>query len=227
MVTEPCIVDGRICGIFSKYPERCQLCINYSNFSPQKEKNKSQSFRKYKKSERVGAKFEENTLDIFKQSLGTKASLTPNSGAGSVKGDIQLKGMVPVYIECKTKEVDKIARGSKTFTIHREWLEKCKKEYKERGDEFWSLIFNFNELDRNEAYAIIDMNELSAWIATLDHDRRIAKEAQFTIDQYKHKNRELELEIIQLKTQVKNLKNECDLLNQIKDFSQLKDRYKI
>ena len=57
--TEACIKNNKVCENFTKYPVRCDLCINQSFFTPVKTVNKT-GLRTYKKSSRMGAKFEES-----------------------------------------------------------------------------------------------------------------------------------------------------------------------
>lgn len=70
-----------------------------------------------------------------------------NSGATMfAPGDVTLDQFL---LECKTKMTD-----SQTITIHRDWLEKIRKEALFAGKPYQALLFNFGPNQRN--YAIID-----------------------------------------------------------------------
>ena len=56
--------------------------------------------------------------------------MTLNSGATVLeKGDEQISGIINVMEELKTQMPDR-AKGTKTFTIKRQWLDKLNKEAK-------------------------------------------------------------------------------------------------
>lgn len=70
-----------------------------------------------------------------------------NSGATMfAPGDVTLDQFL---LECKTKMTD-----SQTITIHKDWLEKIRKEALFAGKPYQALLFNFGPNQRN--YAIID-----------------------------------------------------------------------
>lgn len=166
MTEGPCIKNGSYC---SRYPDKCSLCINDSLFLETKTK-KPNSMRKYKKSSRMGANFEEKVKETTNKKLYASSDLTPNSGAGDVKGDIAIYGCINMALELKTKVKPKITRGSLSFTIQKEWLEKLNKESKAANKEFWALIFSFLEDDKN-IYSIVEYDQLMSMIATMAHDR--------------------------------------------------------
>lgn len=168
---EACTKNGIPCA---KYPDSCPLCINKSLFVKAKTRNKLPKLRQYKKSNRMGASFEEKVNEITDKKLSAASDLTPNSGAGFIKGDIEISGCIDAALELKTKVKPKITRGSLSFTIQKEWLIKLKQESEEANKEFWALVFSFYEDDSN-IYTILEYEQLSNMLATMAKDRIRAK----------------------------------------------------
>ena len=104
-MSEPCVQDGILC---CKFPDKCPMCINRSLYVASKVKKRPANLRKYKKSERVGAIFEEKVKEDSNQKLYAASNLTPNSGAGDIKGDISIYGCINMALELKTKIKPKI-----------------------------------------------------------------------------------------------------------------------
>ena len=173
-----CEKDGVRCEIFSKYPAKCALCPDRAYYSPEKIRTKKTYTGK--KSNRQGARFEAKNHET-NQELLASSKLTPNSGAGKIKGDEQITGLIRVMEELKTHVKPKTARGEKTFTIHKEWLEKLDTEAQAENMEFWYLKFRFLETD-TDTYIVLNENVVMSMIATLVEDRRNAKLAQRSID---------------------------------------------
>ena len=173
-----CEKDGIRCEIFHKYPAKCALCPDRAYYSP--EKIRTQKVYAGKKSNRQGAKFEAKNHEA-NQRLLTASSLTPNSGAGKIKGDEQITGLVRIMEELKTHVKPRTARGDKTFTIHKEWFEKLDVEAPLENMEFWYLKFRFLETDA-DTYVALNEAILMAMVASMVEDRRKAKLAQHAID---------------------------------------------
>ena len=172
----PCEKDGAFCEIFHKYPAKCALCPDRAYFSPAKTRIKKTYAGK--KSSRMGARFEEENHAKNETALSRQ---TPNSGAGRIKGDEQITGLVRIMEELKTHVKPRLSRGDKTFTVHKEWFQKLDAEAPVENMEFWYLKFKFLETDP-ETYIAINEEILMAMVATLVEDRRKAKLAQQAID---------------------------------------------
>ena len=198
---DPCVKDGAVCEIFSKYPAKCELCFNQAYFSPEKIKVRKQYTGK--KSNRQGAKFEAKNHEA-NQKLLTSSNLTPNSGAGYIKGDEQITGLVRIMEELKTHVKPRMARGDKTFTIHKEWLEKLNKEAPLENMEFWYLKFRFLETDP-ETYITINEPVLMAMVKTMVEDRRKARLAQQAIDLANARADRIKAENILLEARIREL----------------------
>ena len=173
-----CEVNGIRCEIFSKYPAKCALCPDRAYYSP--EKIRVQKTYTGKKSNRQGARFEAKNHEA-NQKLLTSSNLTPNSGAGKIKGDEQITGLIRIMEELKTHVKPRISRGDKTFTIHKEWFEKLNMEAPAENMEFWYVKFRFLETDP-DTYVAVNENILMAMVASLVEDRRKAKLAQGAVD---------------------------------------------
>lgn len=197
-----CYQDGTPC---SKFPDSCAMCVDLSLYVPTKIKKKT-SMRRYKKSDRMGASFEERINYETNHKLSASSGLTPNSGAGNIKGDIEISGCIDVALELKTKVKPKIARGSLTFTIQKEWLTKLRTESLQANKEFWALVFSFLENEK-DAYAILEYNQVSDMIATMARDR-------IEYNKQKAEIAQLQNEISLLKTQLVAKDKEISLLNQ-------------
>lgn len=221
MSQQCCIQDGISC---INYPEKCALCINQSLYLAAKIKKKYTPMRQYKKSERMGANFEEQIKDSTNKKLYAASNLTPNSGAGNIKGDISISGCIDIALELKTKIKPKITRGSLSFTIQKEWLDKLNKESKEANKEFWALVFSFFESDES-IYTILEYEQILSMICTMTHDRikynTINAELKILKDQYSlletqivAKNKEIELlkEALQTKENTNMLQVKLDNL---------------
>lgn len=198
--------------------EQCYLCFNSSKYIPPKKKSQGIKKNVNKKSNRMGSTLEVKTQQRLKSSVTsdkTMADMTPNSGAGNVKGDAQIRGLVRCMIENKTQEVVR-AKGHKSFTIKREWLDKLATEAPKEDMEFWWLTFSFKDTD-DQLYTVIDDQQMQDMIATIVHDRRIAQEADKRIDLANKlrkiaetKNTELEATIDRLKAELEYYKALCE-----------------
>ena len=208
-IDTPCIKNGIKCATPELNPGRCELCINQSYYIPYKFK-KPLIPRSNKKSKRMGAIFEEKNHESNEKIL-TSSNLTPNSGAGRIKGDEQITGLVRIMEELKTQIVPKQSRGNKTFTIHKEWFEKLDKEAPLENMEFWYLKFRFLETDP-DTYVVINEDMLMSIIKTLSEDRREAKLAKFSIDAANTKADRIHAENILLEAKIRELEAENKLL---------------
>jgi hypothetical protein len=207
---ERCIKNNIMCATPDINPQRCQLCINQAYYIPYKFKKPLMPRNNNKKSRRLGSTFEaknhENNTKIL-----TSSNMTPNSGAGRIKGDEQITGLLRTMEELKTQVVPRESRGSKTFTIRKEWFEKLDREAPLENMEFWYLKFRFLEDDKDTYFA---MNEeiLMAMVKTLIEDRKTAKTAQNMVDLANAKADRIHAENILLEARIKELELENKLL---------------
>lgn len=167
--------------------DQCYLCVNGSKKKVPKKKSSGFSNKNSnKQSRRMGAisetiaqKTNQATIDT-----ATTSRLTNNSGAGfgsgTEKSDVWITGLVNIAQEVKTQLPER-AKGCKSFSIQKEWLDKLDYESRQAGKEFYWLVFSFKETDK-QMYVVCDNQVFQDMVATLVSDRKTAKEAQMKID---------------------------------------------
>ena len=160
---------------------RCDLCFNAMHYVAKQVKSSGLRKRNNAKpTKRMGEVFERNNHKSVSNNINSvMTDMTPNSGAGKVKGDQQITGMIRIMEELKTQDPNR-ARGHSQFTIKREWLDKLDREAPVENMEFWYLKFAFKDTD-DQSYTVIDTAQMNDMVATLVHDRKKANEADAKI----------------------------------------------
>ena len=199
------------------FGKKCDFCfVDSQHYLPIKAKAKPQlAHRQQKADKRMGGQFEYRNHQANKDLLKTDTSsaMTINSGAWIQKGDEQIRGMIHIMEELKTKVVTQ-APGKETFTMKRSWLEKLNREAREAGEEFWYLKFSFHEHDK-DVYIAIEQEQIMSMVVTMVQDRKDARLAQSKIDVAEARknlveaeNLKLQAEILLLQAELKQLKEE-------------------
>ena len=201
---------------------QCHLCFNGSKYKPSKKKNSGIQKNYNKQSKRMGSISETKVQQTNQATIDTVTSsrLTTNSGAGfgsgTEKGDAWITGLVEISQEVKTQLPDR-AKGCKSFTIQKEWLDKLDYESRKANKEFWWLVFSFKETD-NQMYVVADNQVFQDMVATLVADRKLAAEAGKKIDLankqkkvIEAKNTELQATIDYLQAQIECLQAQLKL----------------
>jgi hypothetical protein len=201
---------------------QCHLCFNGSKYKPSKKKNSGLQKNYNKQSKRMGSVSETKVQQTNQATIDTVTSsrLTANSGAGfgsgTEKGDAWITGLVEISQEVKTQLPDR-AKGCKSFTIQKEWLDKLDYESRKANKEFWWLVFSFKETD-NQMYVVADNQVFQDMVATLVADRKLAAEADKKIDlankqkrATEAKNTELQATIDYLRAQIEALEAQLKL----------------
>ena len=201
---------------------QCHLCFNGSKYKPSKKKNSGIQKNYNKQSKRMGSISETKVQQTNQATIDTVTSsrLTANSGAGfgsgTEKGDAWITGLVEISQEVKTQLPDR-AKGCKSFTIQKEWLDKLDYESRKANKEFWWLVFSFKETD-NQMYVVADNQVFQDMVATLVADRKLAAEAGKKIDLankqkkvVEAKNTELQATIDYLQAQIECLQAQLKL----------------
>lgn len=184
---------------------QCDKCYTGERYVATKAKTYGIKKKNAKESKRKGTTFEMNNhKNVTNMVNAVSTDMTPNSGAGKVKGDQEIVGIINVSEECKTQQPDR-ARGVNQFTIKREWLDKQRRESIAAKREFWYLKFAFSDAD-SEHYVIIDAPQMHDMVATMIHDRMKAKEADAKVDVANKKARLCEAESVKLYAEVEYLK---------------------
>lgn len=162
---------------------KCYLC-NAPDYHYDPKFKKKQTVAKKKVTGRQGALFEArnhvNNHDLLND---VSSRMTPNSGAGRVKGDEEIRGIINIMEELKTHQKKNEGRqpGKETFTIQRAWLEKLNREAKEANKEFWYLKFAFKDQDLDH-YIVVEADTIMSMVKTMVEDRRAAKYANSKIE---------------------------------------------
>lgn len=162
--------------------EQCHLCsVKGLHYRPPKEVKRGLNKSAPKITKRSGSAFEFKNNKANNNLLsGVTSRQTPNSGAGQVKGDEQISGIINVMEELKERN-QVTSRGEKTFTIQKEWLEKLKKEAQAENKEFWYLKFIFSGTDK-DVYCILDSDMVMSMVYTMVEDRRAKKKAELDVE---------------------------------------------
>lgn len=197
--------------------EQCHLCLNCSKYKAPKKKSSGLSKNYNKTTKRMGAISETITQKANQATIDNVVSsrLTTNSGAGSEKGDAWITGLVEIAQEVKTQLPNR-AKGCKSFTIQKEWLEKLDRESKEAFKEFWWLVFSFKE-DDEQLYVVADNKVFQDMIANLVADRKTAKEAQAKIDLANKHRRLVDTKNTELQATIDRMQAEIDYLKALLD----------
>lgn len=161
---------------------RCDLCFNELHYVAKQVKSSGLKKRNNAKAtKRMGEVFERNNHKAVSNNINSVVTdMTPNSGAGKIKGDQQITGLIRIMEELKTQDPNR-ARGHAQFTIKREWLDKLDREAPVENMEFWYLKFAFKDTD-DQSYVVIDSSQMTDMVATLVHDRKKANEADAKVD---------------------------------------------
>lgn len=204
--------------------EKCYLCsrdgLHYKE--PKKLKrglNKSSP----KITKRRGSEFEFNNNKANNELLnGVTSRQTPNSGAGQIKGDEEIVGIINIMEELKEQN-NLTSRGEKTFSIHKEWLEKLHKEAYAANKEFWYLKFIFSTNDQ-DVYTILESDMLMSMVYTMVEDRRSKLKAE---NEYKILEKQLKLskmENLGLITEIELLKAQLEQIKTDEKFIGIENR---
>ena len=192
--------------------EKCYLCTS-NGMHLLEPKQRSYGLKKkvitVKDTGRMGASSETKSFLETKEALDTYVTGTPNSGAGRVKGDEQIRGLINVMIELKTTVKKNLNKepGKETFTLQRSWLEKLEKEAKAEQMEFQYLKFSFKESD-DKFYAVTENDQILDMIVTMKNDRVALKKSASEIDVYKKRTALAEAEKVKLQAEIELLRAE-------------------
>ena len=191
---------------------QCILCFDGNKYVAPKKKQQGLKKNYNKQTKRMGAVSENITQQQNQATIDNVCSsrLTVNSGAGQEKGDAWITGLIEIAQEVKTQLITR-AKGHKSFTIQRDWLEKLNRESREANKEFWWLVFSFKENDEQQ-YVVAESQLFQDMVATMVHDRKIAKEADKKIDLANKQRRVAETKNTELEAKVDHLQARIDYL---------------
>lgn len=178
---------------------KCYLCTA-PNYHYECKIKKKTTIAKAKVTKRQGSLFEaRNHINNHDLLSDVSSRMTPNSGAGVIKGDEEIRGIINIMEELKTHDKKNEGRqpGTESFTIQKQWLIKLDKEAKEANKEFWYLKFAFKNEDF-DYYIVVDVNVIMSMVKTMVEDRRIAKQCDNKIDVCEKRTRLAEAESAKL-----------------------------
>jgi hypothetical protein len=207
-------VDCNSYDVCANAGRKCDICFNAVYFTPKKEKHVSYLKKHSERSNRQGARFEQKNHENNNRILTNSAvsDLTPNSGAGYIKGDEHISGIISVMEELKTKTT-KQTKGKETFTIHKAWLDKLTREAIQENKEFWYLKFSFFE-DNVDWYCILSNDIVMSFVKTLVKDREKAKNADRLIELANRQKETAESKNLYLSAKIKELEAEIAVLKE-------------
>ena len=94
--------DCETCKFYDS--DKCTMCVSGSKYMAAQKKSYGLKKNYNKTTNRMGSKAEMINHESNTATIST--SMTPNSGAGKVKGDEQIVGLVNIMQEVKTQETE-------------------------------------------------------------------------------------------------------------------------
>lgn len=153
--------------------EKCDLCLSEDFHYAPTQKRKISTVRRSSRNtdKRRGTNFEHQNSIRNQQLLnGTISRATPNSGAGRIKGDEQISGLINIMEELK-QQVKPLKGGNKSFSIQKKWLEKLHVEALREEKEFWYLKGSFGDTE-DFPFIVIEPDIIMSMVYTMSEDRR-------------------------------------------------------
>lgn len=191
--------------------DKCHLCtVKGLHYKQPKVVKKGLNKSAPKITKRMGSEFEYNNNKANNALLsGATSRQTPNSGAGQVKGDEEITGIINIMEELK--EQNKMtSRGIKTFTIQKEWLEKLEHEAQEANKEFWYLKFIFGQNEK-DVYCILHSDMVMSMVYTMVEDRKKVLLSKQEEEVYKNETGLLKAKILYLEKELELIKSQVKL----------------
>lgn len=200
--------------------EKCDLCFSKDFHYVALQKRKIATVRRSSKNrdKRLGTNFEHKNSIANQQLLnGTTSRQTPNSGAGKIKGDEEINGLITVMEELK-QQTKELKGGNKSFSIQKKWLEKLHTEAMAANKEFWYLKGSFG--DTNDfPFIVIEPDIIMSMVYTMSEDRRDKIRLELEKDVLENRRRVEQNKATGLESENNLLKSEKKLLEmKIEDY---------
>jgi hypothetical protein len=168
--------------------------------------------RQAKVNDRAGSRFEYNNTKANQALLsGATSRQTPNSGAGQIKGDEEIRGIIKVMEELKEQNKN-LKGGNKSFSLQKEWLLKLRREALAAGKEFWYLKGCFG-VDDDTPFIVVEPDMIMSMVYTMVEDRKAKYAAEANADVAEKRRRVIEAENVKLLAEIDLLKAEIKRLN--------------
>lgn len=169
-MSEKCVYQKE-CRNFER---SCFKCFNYCFYEPLKERQPLSPKSEVNKQKKKGISFEQRGTKKYNQTIRIARRAARRqlaSGAFSfAPGDmITEEDLTSAIAEFKERFKDK--GGKKYITIHKEWLDKLKKEAKEAGKDYYFLPFSFKGEETD--YVILEYDVLLSYIQTIHYLREL------------------------------------------------------
>ena len=199
--------------------DKCAICFTIRQFFRPKDQKKKTGLkrRSQRADKRQGSAFEaanhkRNVSDIKE----TESSMTVNSGATRrQKGDENITGYVRVAEELKTQMPNR-AKGTKSFTVQRSWLDKLHQESLQHNQEFWYLVFAFSENEgvnpAGDTFVISEKEMIFSMIQSMISDRRKADIAAQQLDVSVKENEMIKADNAALLAKIRYLEAQLELV---------------
>lgn len=195
--------------------DRCYTCVTEDLHYSSNTKKKPQPFARTRtkaSSKRKGSVFEDRN-HVKNTDLLTDVStrMTPNSGAGKIKGDQEIQGILSVMEELK-EENKILAKGDKSFSIKKSWLQKLEREAIAADKEFWYIKFCYGTHD-SDTYVVMSEDMCMSMVKTMVEDRKEKNKTILESNVIEKRYRLLEVENVKLYAEIELLKAELELAN--------------
>jgi hypothetical protein len=180
--------------------KKCHLCCDGYYYTPPKQK--AHTVKMAKSNGRKGSQFEADNHNGNALLLsGASSRLTPNSGAGQIKGDEEIRGIISVMEELKERESYN-ARGEQIFGMEKAWFDKLDREGRAEGKEFWYLKFMY----KNDSNCYVAMRDdmVMSMVYTMSEDRKAKLQAELELNMAKARIKALEKEAAKLHSEVQS-----------------------
>lgn len=186
--------------------EKCHLCVTdgYQYEASKVRKNYRKKGAKTTSSKK-GFEFEKENSSKNQNLLETRSEMTPGSGAGSIKGDEQISGIISVMEELKERNPTS-TKGTKSFSIQKEWLQKLKREANEANKEFYYLKFRYGSND-TDIYIVTDEEIIMSMIKTIYEDRKDKHKAENKASLAEKRRQAAEAKIVSLESEIQYLRS--------------------
>lgn len=194
--------------------EKCALCLQEDFYYKRKRLAKrSLSRAQAKQSQRAGSAFEyRNHIAIRDTLSGATTRMTPNSGAGRIKGDQEISGLITVMEELKTRT--KRQAGKQSFTIKKDWLTKLEQEAREENKEFWYLKFSFLDTGSEDVYVIVGADMIMSMVMTMVSDRKRSRTERLKAAVAEKHRQKLEADLIAAQAEIQYLQAKLQLMEE-------------
>jgi hypothetical protein len=162
----------------------CFKCFDYKMFKATKEKKGLQPKSSNKKEVKEGMEFENRGTRKYNHAVRQAKDVAKRqiaSGAlhfalGDMITEEELTASLSEFKERGSKD----ARGAKTISIKKEWLDKLEEEAKQMGKTYYFLPFTFKGSDKD--YVALDYDILLSYIQTiqalLEQNRLLTKQIE-------------------------------------------------